>query len=82
MQLLKWEENSYQGQADPFILKSGGRYYIYVTGHDAIYISLRMPVGGDPQIAETVLCHYTCIYGDCSDQQVIHRISFKKCKKF
>ncbi|MCI5524143.1 MAG: glycoside hydrolase family 43 protein [Spirochaetales bacterium] len=25
------------GQADPFILKSGGRYYIYVTGHDGIY---------------------------------------------
>jgi len=37
MRLLKAEDGCYQGQADPFILKSGGRYYIYVTGHDAIY---------------------------------------------
>ncbi len=37
MRLLKAEEGSYPGQADPFILKSGGRYYIYVTGHDAVY---------------------------------------------
>ncbi len=37
MHLLKIEEGAYPGQADPFVLKSGGRYYIYVTGHDAIY---------------------------------------------
>ncbi len=37
MHLLKIEEGCYPGQADPFILKSGGRYYIYVTGHDAVY---------------------------------------------
>lgn len=37
MRLLKSDNSHYQGQADPFILKSNGRYYIYVTGHDAIY---------------------------------------------
>ena len=37
MNLLTPQEGAYAGQADPFILKSGGRYYIYVTGHDAIY---------------------------------------------
>ncbi len=37
MQILYAGKDHYQGQADPFILKSGGRYYIYVTGHDAIY---------------------------------------------
>lgn len=37
MRLLKSSQNGYAGQADPFILKSGGRYYIYVTGHDGIY---------------------------------------------
>ena len=29
MHLLKIEKGAYPGQADPFILKSGGRYYIY-----------------------------------------------------
>ena len=37
MRLLETKPGQYPGQADPFILKSGGRYYIYVTGHDAIY---------------------------------------------
>lgn len=37
MHLLKIQPGCYPGQADPFIIKSGGRYYIYVTGHDAIY---------------------------------------------
>ncbi len=37
MRLLKTDDTHYSGQADPYILKSGGRYYIYVTGHDAIY---------------------------------------------
>ena len=37
MHLLTIQEGCYPGQADPFILQSGGRYYIYVTGHDAIY---------------------------------------------
>lgn len=37
MHLLKVEKDNYIGQADPFILKSGGRYYIYTTGHDGVY---------------------------------------------
>ena len=37
MHLLKLEPGCYPGQADPFILKSNEKYYIYVTGHDAIY---------------------------------------------
>lgn len=37
MHLLKINKENYIGQADPYILKSGGRYYIYTTGHDAIY---------------------------------------------
>lgn len=37
MHLLKVDTSHYIGQADPYILKSGGRYYIYVTGHDGIY---------------------------------------------
>ena len=37
MHLLKIDGNCNFGQADPYILKSGERYYIYVTGHDAIY---------------------------------------------
>ena len=37
MHLLKVDKSHYIGQADPYIFKSGGRYYIYVTGHDGIY---------------------------------------------
>ena len=39
MQLLKIQNDGskYIGQADPYILKSGGKFYIYVTGHDGIY---------------------------------------------
>ena len=37
MRLLKSDNSNHQGQADPFVFKSNGRYYIYVTGHDAIY---------------------------------------------
>ena len=37
MHLLKIDREHYIGQADPFILKSGGRYYIYTTGHDGVY---------------------------------------------
>ncbi len=37
MRLLDLDNIGYTGQADPYILKSGGRYYIYVTGPDAIY---------------------------------------------
>ncbi|MBQ3471693.1 MAG: family 43 glycosylhydrolase [Clostridia bacterium] len=37
MHLLKVEKTHYIGQADPYILKSRGRYYIYVTGHDGVY---------------------------------------------
>ena len=37
MHLLKVDPANYLGQADPYILGSGGRYYIYVTGHDGVY---------------------------------------------
>lgn len=37
MHLLKIDKDNYIGQADPFILESGGRYYIYTTGHDGVY---------------------------------------------
>lgn len=37
MHLLNVDKENYIGQADPFILKSNGRYYIYTTGHDGIY---------------------------------------------
>ncbi len=37
MQLLPLDKENYCGQADPYILKSNGKYYIYVTGHDGIY---------------------------------------------
>ena len=37
MHLLNIDKDNYIGQADPYILKSGGRYYIYTTGHDGIY---------------------------------------------
>ena len=37
MHLLNVDKENYIGQADPFILKSQGRYYIYTTGHHGIY---------------------------------------------
>ena len=37
MHLLKIDKEHYIGQADPYILKSGGRYYIYTTGDDGVY---------------------------------------------
>ena len=37
MQLLEINKEKYIGQADPFILESGGRFYIYTTGKDDIY---------------------------------------------
>ena len=37
MQLLETKKEGYIGQADPFILKAGGRYYIYTTGEDGVY---------------------------------------------
>jgi len=37
MHLLKIDKEHYIGQADPYIIKSGGRYYIYTTGHDGVY---------------------------------------------
>jgi len=42
MHLLKINKENYIGQADPFILKANGRYYIYTTGHDGIYAYRRM----------------------------------------
>ena len=38
MHLLEVNSDNYIGQADPYILESGGRYYIYVTGHDGVYL--------------------------------------------
>lgn len=37
MHLLQIDKENYIGQADPFIFKTKGRYYIYTTGHDGIY---------------------------------------------
>ena len=37
MQLLEINKEKYIGQADPFILESNGRFYIYTTGDDGIY---------------------------------------------
>lgn len=37
MHLLDIDKENYIGQADPFILESNGKYYIYTTGHDGIY---------------------------------------------
>lgn len=37
MHLLEVNKENYIGQADPFILESNGRFYIYTTGHDGIY---------------------------------------------
>ena len=37
MHLLNIDKENYIGQADPYILESGGKYYIYTTGHDGIY---------------------------------------------
>ena len=37
MHLLSIDKENYRGQADPFIFKSGDKYYIYVTGHHGIY---------------------------------------------
>lgn len=37
MHLLEIDKDNYIGQADPFIFKSNGRFYIYTTGHDGIY---------------------------------------------
>lgn len=37
MHLLTIDKANYRGQADPFIFKTNGRYYIYTTGHDGIY---------------------------------------------
>ncbi len=37
MQLLEINKEKYIGQADPFILRSNGRFYIYTTGKDGIY---------------------------------------------
>lgn len=37
MQLLEINKEKYIGQADPFILESNGKFYIYTTGKDGIY---------------------------------------------
>ncbi len=37
MQLLEINKEKYIGQADPFILESNGKFYIYTTGDDGIY---------------------------------------------
>lgn len=37
MQLLEINKETYIGQADPFILESNGKFYIYTTGSDGVY---------------------------------------------
>lgn len=37
MHLLRIDKDNPMGQADPYILKSGDKYYIYVTGGDGVY---------------------------------------------
>ena len=37
MQLLEINKENYIGQADPFILETNGRFYIYTTGSDGVY---------------------------------------------
>ncbi len=37
MQLLEINKEAYIGQADPFILESNGKFYIYTTGSDGVY---------------------------------------------
>ena len=37
MQLLEINKDNYIGQADPFIMESGCRFYIYTTGSDGVY---------------------------------------------
>ncbi|MCR5523028.1 MAG: glycoside hydrolase family 43 protein [Clostridia bacterium] len=37
MQLLKIDRDNYIGQADPFVMESDGRFYIYTTGSDGVY---------------------------------------------
>ena len=37
MQLLEINKDNYIGQADPFIMESDGRLYIYTTGSDGVY---------------------------------------------
>ena len=37
MQLLKVDKDNYIGQADPFVLESNGKFYIYTTGNDGVY---------------------------------------------
>ena len=37
MHLLKIDKANYIGQADPYILESRGRFYIYTTGDDGVY---------------------------------------------
>lgn len=37
MQLLGIDKDNYIGQADPYIIEHGGKYYIYTTGNDGIY---------------------------------------------
>lgn len=37
MQLLEANKETYTGQADPFILEAGGKFYIYTTGTKGVY---------------------------------------------
>lgn len=55
MHLLPLGANSYKGQADPYILKSGGKYYIYVTGHDGVYAYYSDNLFGGWQYAGRIL---------------------------
>ena len=41
MQLHEINKGKYIGQADPFILEHGGKFYIYTTGKDGIITAHR-----------------------------------------
>ena len=55
MHLLPLDKSNYVGQADPYILKSGGKYYIY--GENALYKQKRGYYGTCIHI---IFCHCGC----------------------
>ena len=50
MHLLKIDKENYIGQADPFILESRGRFYIYTTGDDGIYAYSAFSASGNSRV--------------------------------
>ena len=67
MHLIKPTKHHYQGQADPYILKANGRYYIYVTGHNAVYAYESAELLGDWEYRGKVLTmpHHKAFWAPC-----------------